>query len=65
MRVVAPWVTIDPDRPIPEAPLNSSEPTRGPMSDTVQQVEYFHISIPNKPGEAAHVLDVLSQAGST
>lgn len=33
------------------------------MSDTVRQVEYFHISIPNKPGEAAHVLDVLSQAG--
>lgn len=33
------------------------------MSDMARLVDYFHISIPDKPGEAARVLDLLSSAG--
>lgn len=33
------------------------------MPDQARQVEYFNISVPDKPGEAASILEVLSQAG--
>jgi hypothetical protein len=33
------------------------------MADTVQLVEYFYITAPNKPGEGARVLNVLKNAG--
>jgi len=33
------------------------------MPDKARQVDYFHISIPDKPGEAARVLNLLAQAG--
>jgi hypothetical protein len=33
------------------------------MPDQARQVEYFNISVPDKSGEAARILEVLSQAG--
>jgi hypothetical protein len=33
------------------------------MPDQARQVEYFSISVPDKPGEAARILEVISRAG--
>lgn len=33
------------------------------MADTVRLVEYFYITVPNKPGEGAKALEVLKNAG--
>ncbi len=33
------------------------------MPDHVRQADYFHVAIPDKPGEAARVLALLSRAG--
>ena len=33
------------------------------MPDQVQQVDYFYVTVPDKPGEAARVLKVLRDAG--
>ena len=33
------------------------------MADVVRPVDYFYVTIPNKPGEGARLLDTLRQAG--
>ena len=33
------------------------------MAESIQRVEYFYVTVPNKPGEGARVLDTLKQAG--
>ena len=33
------------------------------MADVVRLVDYFYVTIPNKPGEGARLLDTLRQAG--
>ena len=33
------------------------------MMDTIRKVAYFAMDVPNKPGEGARVLGILSQAG--
>lgn len=33
------------------------------MPDTFQRVDYFAVTVPNKPGEAARILTALEQAG--
>src|SRR6185295_2666262 len=35
----------------------------GCMADAVRLVDYFYITLPNKPGEGARALDVLRQEG--
>ena len=32
------------------------------MADTIRVVDYFYVTIPNKPGEGARLLDTLRQA---
>ncbi len=33
------------------------------MADTIRVVEYFYVTAPNKPGEAARALNTLKEAG--
>ena len=33
------------------------------MADTIRQIEYFYVQVPNKPGEGARALRVLQDAG--
>ena len=33
------------------------------MADTIRQVDYFYMMVPNKPGQGAHALGVLKDAG--
>lgn len=33
------------------------------MADTIRLVEYFYITVPDKPGEGARALEVLKNAG--
>lgn len=33
------------------------------MPDTVQRIEYFYVTVPNKPGEGARVLGALQEGG--
>jgi hypothetical protein len=33
------------------------------MADTVQRVDYFYVTVPDKPGEAARILSTLKEAG--
>jgi hypothetical protein len=33
------------------------------MADTVRRVEYFYVSVPNRPGEGARILEALTQGG--
>ncbi|MBI4539491.1 MAG: hypothetical protein HY704_08290 [Gemmatimonadetes bacterium] len=33
------------------------------MADTVRRVEYYYVTVPNKPGEGAHVLEQFKAAG--
>ena len=33
------------------------------MTDTIRRVDYFYIETPNRPGEAARVLETLKDAG--
>ena len=33
------------------------------MPDTVQRIEYFYVTVPNKPGEGARLLGALQEGG--
>ncbi len=33
------------------------------MADEIRKVDYFYVSVPDKPGEAARVLETLKEAG--
>lgn len=33
------------------------------MAETVQRVDYFYVTVPDKPGEAARILSALKEAG--
>jgi hypothetical protein len=33
------------------------------VTDTVRRVEYFYVSVPNRPGEGARFLDALKEGG--
>lgn len=33
------------------------------MADTIRLVDYFYITVPNNPGEGAHALQILKDAG--
>lgn len=33
------------------------------MADTIKRAEYFHVQVPNKPGEGARHLSALAEAG--
>jgi hypothetical protein len=33
------------------------------MSDSIRVVEYFYVTVPNKPGEGARLLDALQRGG--
>lgn len=33
------------------------------MADTIRGVDYFYLTVPDKPGEGARVLNVLKEAG--
>lgn len=33
------------------------------MADTIRQIEYFYVQVPNKPGEGARALRLLQDAG--
>ena len=33
------------------------------MAETVRKVEYYYVTVPNRPGEGARVLDALRDAG--
>ena len=33
------------------------------MADTIRRVEYFYVSVPNRPGEGGRLLDALTEGG--
>ena len=33
------------------------------MADTIRRIDYYYVSMPDKPGEAARILSALHQAG--
>jgi len=33
------------------------------MADQIQEVDYYYVTVPDKPGEGVRILNVLHQAG--
>ena len=33
------------------------------MADEIRRIDYYYMSVPDKPGEGAHILSILREAG--